>query len=312
MTLKNKFLSFSVFVIMIFFTHFFTLNLLKNTNYGNFGNWNEIIKGGRSDDYIFLGSSRTTQHINNDYIKNNFGLESYNLGIDGGMFDLHLEKLKIYLKYNSKPTNIVIGLDSEAFQIKKGIHNIHQFVHMCNQESLLNTIQSYDSKFSLVKYIPLYGLTYFDPLQTLSLIKHFFVPKDNNVYKNGFNPVYAGFNEEFEQFKIINPNGINFKVDNKLIKKLESIIKLSLKNEMKVFLVFSPSYSEVQNYINNRTEIINIYESLSQKYDIPFLDFSDSYISQNKKYFYNSQHLNYTGAEEFTRILMTQLTNKKR
>jgi hypothetical protein len=312
MTLKNKILSFSVFVIMIFLTHFFTLNLLKTTNYGNWGNWNEIIKGVRSDDYIFLGSSRTTQHINNNYIKNNFGLESYNLGIDGGMFDLHLEKLKIYLKYNSKPINIVIGLDSEAFQTKKGIHNIHQFVHMGNQESLLNTIQSYDSKFSLVKYIPLYGLTYFDPLQTLAFIKHSVIPNDNNVYKNGFNPVYANFNEEFEQFKIINPNGINFKVDNNLIKKLESIIKLSLKNEMKVFLVFSPSYSEVQNYINNRTEIINIYESLSQKYNIPFLDFSDSYISQDKKYFYNSQHLNYTGATEFTRILMTQLTNKKR
>ena len=309
MILKKSLISLTVIVIMISITHFGSMQMLCSTNYKNWGTWNEIIKGGRSDDYVFLGSSRTAQHINTRYINTNLGIDAYNLGADGGLYDLHFEKLKLYLKYNVKPVNVIIGLDAESLQRKNGLHNPNQFIHVHEEGSLFKLVRSYDYKFARVKYIPLYGLTYVSPLETLSFIKHYMKPDTSDIYESGFVPVYQAFTEDFKKFKIDNPTGVDFQIDSMIIDALESTISVCLKNEINVVLVFSPSYSEVHNYINNRAEVLHIYDSLSSKYDIPFMDFSDCYISHDREYFYNSQHLNYKGATEFTRVLMTELTN---
>ena len=54
-------------------------------------------------------------------------------------------------------------------------------------------------------------------------------------------------------------------------------------------------------------EIISLYQHFSEKYDIPFLDYSNDELSYSTKYFYNSQHLNRTGAELFTAKLADDL-----
>ena len=50
--------------------------------------------------------------------------------------------------------------------------------------------------------------------------------------------------------------------------------------------------------------------SLAQKYEFKFYDFSDSYLSKDKKYFYNSEHLNKGGSELFSKEVAKILTNK--
>ena len=47
-------------------------------------------------------------------------------------------------------------------------------------------------------------------------------------------------------------------------------------------------------------EIHQIYYNLSKQYDIPLLDYSDCYLSQDTAYFYNATHLNKLGAEIFS------------
>ena len=50
----------------------------------------------------------------------------------------------------------------------------------------------------------------------------------------------------------------------------------------------------------NRGEVLSLYTNYSHKYNIPFYDYSNDAISYQKKYFYNTNHLNKTGAELFT------------
>jgi hypothetical protein len=79
----------------------------------------------------------------------------------------------------------------------------------------------------------------------------------------------------------------------------EFLVECKAKN-IPVVLVFSPEYYDIQKFIKNRDEPMELYHSLSKEMSIPFFDFSDSHISRDTQYFYNSEHLNKKGAEQFT------------
>jgi hypothetical protein len=59
----------------------------------------------------------------------------------------------------------------------------------------------------------------------------------------------------------------------------------------------------------NRTEIFARFESLARQYGAQIVDFSESPISADQKYFYNSQHLNADGATAFSRALAQRLSS---
>jgi hypothetical protein len=71
--------------------------------------------------------------------------------------------------------------------------------------------------------------------------------------------------------------------------------------------VCAPEYIEGQIFTKNRGEVISLYTKYSHKYNIPFYDYSTDAISYQKKYFYNTNHLNKMGAELFTTKLIDTL-----
>jgi len=76
---------------------------------------------------------------------------------------------------------------------------------------------------------------------------------------------------------------------------------------IKVILVYTPEYIEGQKFVKNREEMFKLFINLSLKYNIPFWDYSNDAISFQKKYFYNSSHMNKKGAELFTNKLTNAL-----
>ncbi len=57
----------------------------------------------------------------------------------------------------------------------------------------------------------------------------------------------------------------------------------------------------------NREEVINRYQTTLQKHHLLLLDYSTDSISFNQKYFYNTTHMNYKGADAFTKELAKDL-----
>jgi hypothetical protein len=72
-------------------------------------------------------------------------------------------------------------------------------------------------------------------------------------------------------------------------------------------LVYTPKYIEGQKYIENRSEVMSIYNNFAQKYDLLLLDYSNDEISFDRSLFYNTSHLNKTGANLFTTKLAHDL-----
>ena len=71
--------------------------------------------------------------------------------------------------------------------------------------------------------------------------------------------------------------------------------------------MYAPEHITGQDFVKNRSEIIQIFEDAARTYTIPFLDYSNDSMNQHKKYFYNASHLNKKGAELFSRQLTQDL-----
>ena len=77
-------------------------------------------------------------------------------------------------------------------------------------------------------------------------------------------------------------------------------IEQSKNEDIQLVFVFAPVFTKAREAIINSDSIKHIYTSLSEQYNIPFLDYSECYLSGDTTYFYNAMHLNRQGAEIFS------------
>ena len=75
---------------------------------------------------------------------------------------------------------------------------------------------------------------------------------------------------------------------------------------MVVFTIL-PNYYRLAEISKNTKEITSFYNSLPNNDQVFFLDFGNCDISKNQENFYNFTHLNLTGANKFTQLLVDKL-----
>ncbi len=116
----------------------------------------------------------------------------------------------------------------------------------------------------------------------------------------GFQPRYSAWTEDFERLKAINPDGVRFEIEADGVKEMEELLRLCKEQGIKVLLVYSPEYQEMQTLTTNRAQVFAHFDALRDQFGVPVWDYSNSPISARKQNFYNSQHLNADGAAMFS------------
>jgi len=92
-------------------------------------------------------------------------------------------------------------------------------------------------------------------------------------------------------------------IDPDVEKEFVDYLRFCHGNGIQVFLVYSPEYIEVQRMTLNRQEIMVRFQQIANETGSVFLDYSNSQISLDRSQFYNSEHLNKTGSENFSRLV---------
>ena len=70
-------------------------------------------------------------------------------------------------------------------------------------------------------------------------------------------------------------------------------------NEIPVVFVYAPLYKQLKDNLEEN-DARSTYQELSQRYNIPLLDFSVMDISSDSNYFMNGHHVNQKGANVFS------------
>jgi hypothetical protein len=96
-------------------------------------------------------------------------------------------------------------------------------------------------------------------------------------------------------------------VDPVIVQLFLDYIKECREAGIRLILVYPPEYFEGQDFVGNRKEIVSLIKDIADRNGLPYLDYSDHPLTSKKEYFYNSQHLNMTGANIFTAVFCDDL-----
>lgn len=183
-----------------------------------------------------------------------------------------------------------------------------QYVPYLEEPPIYAALASIDPDAWKARFLPLYGYATGDLRFNWILgVMGFFGWNPRGDYFLGFNPRHSAWTEDFERFKAKNPNGVRFEIEPDGVKQMEEMLRLCKDQGIKVLLVYSPEYREMQTLTTNRAQIFERFGEMTYRFGAPVWDYSSSPISARRENFYNSQHLNAEGAMTFSKDLAEKL-----
>jgi hypothetical protein len=283
--------------------------VLRGITIGDFGVWNRIVAGEINSDVIISGSSRALTHYDSRILQEKLGHTAYNIGLNGSQTDMQVARVKTYLRHNRAPKLLIQNLDAFTFQVTHGeVYDPGQYLPYRTEPELYEALSRVNPDTWKWRYIPLYGYATQDlRLGWLFGMRDRFAGAQRETHFLGFKPRYTEWTEDFAQFRANNPNGFEVKVEDEGVRQVEDLLRFCASRGIKVALVYSPEYAEVQDMTRNRAEIFARFAAMAEQYGATFIDFSGSPISSDRSLFYNSQHLNADGAMRFTAELADKL-----
>jgi hypothetical protein len=308
-----QFIIFSAPIVLISYGAdiFISKELKKSHHYsdGESSSWNDIYTGKVNAEIVIYGSSRAWKHFNPEMIADSLHTTAYNLGIDGHNFWLQYLRHSLLLEHNIQPKLIIHSLDIFTLQKREDLFNPDQFLpYMLFNSEIKNATIGYkgyrlpDYQIPLVRY---YG----NKGAMTDAVKLYKNPSSDFFIRNkGYQGEDKPWNNDFDKAKEKMKN-YEAKLDSATISLFDSYLAECKTKNIKIIFVYTPEYIEGQKLIKNRAEVFAQFNRFSNKYNIPFYDFSNDSISFSKKYFYNAEHLNKTGAELLTNRIIEKLKN---
>lgn len=269
--------------------------------------WNDIYKGDINADIAIYGSSRAWVHINPSILEDSLNVKAYNFGMNGHNFWLQYLRSKEYIKYNKPPKVIIVSVDIFSLEKREDLYESNQFLpFMLWNDDIIKFTSSYKGFGFEDYYLPL--LRYYGKVRgSNSIIK---LNSDKTPYRHkGYKGIDRQWNDDFNKAKL-EMKQYSIKIDQNSVSLFNQFLLECKLNEIKVVLVYTPEYIDGQNFVENRKEIIDIYNDFSDKYNLLFLDYSNDDLCKHKELFYNASHLNKNGSDIFTRKLANDLKTK--
>ncbi len=298
-----------VFIVALAIDIFFSKQLMKlrGFTYGEGGVWHDVMSGKINADLLVYGSSRAWVHIDPKILEDSLHASSYNLGIDGHNFWMQYLRHQKYMEHNKKPQTILVCVDVLSLEKREDLYNPEQFLpYMLWDADIKRTTERYIGYNWYDYYFPL--IRYHGRHSVLDTIKaRLLHPGGKDIGRTkGFDGMYRKWNEDLDQAKK-KMGGYEAHPDSASIVLFHQFLSDCKTDSIRVILVYTPEYIEGQTFIKNRKEITAMLENIAAKHHLPLLNYTTDSLCWNKDLFYNSTHMNYKGADLFSRKLAYDL-----
>lgn len=279
---------------------------IRKNQIGEYKKLNTIFSEVNHFENIIIGSSRSESHFNPDIIKQQTGLTTYNMGMEGEFMPLILGILQSYLEKNKPPQRVFLNVDVHPYTGEIVVNRFPRFFAYLSKKPLYEALQKTDNRFWAFKYIPFYSMPYFNH-------------KYLNASLRGFAGIASEFDKSFVQGYVPIPDDMYTDVDTFdytpfqslpqaiIFSSLDSIIGVCAKQNIKLYFVVTPMYYKGYKAVANGESLLNKFKNIALQHNIPFLDYSRDSICVDKNNFADPYHLNKKGAEGFTRRFCADL-----
>lgn len=280
--------------------------LRKSDMVPEFKEWYDVDNGKINADMVILGSSRAKSAFSPSALKTAFGLNVYNLGMDGVAFPLQNFRFNRYLKYNTKPQYIIQVIEPEL--LAPNIPSpCQQFVPYLNQEFIEKYKKSLIFTWRDV-YIPLYKYSHWVGTVNFGLANIFNKTVKENDTDYGFMAKDLPFHPKAYSYLFVNkPHSLSPLCEPAAYKQFISFLTTCQRQHIKLILVAPPTCKSYQN-LYKPNSFYNLYNELADKYHFKFIDLETDPMTSDTTFFLDIIHLNKKGSELMNKKLIEKLT----
>lgn len=277
----------------------FITNGLRHFDTRRLSTWNDIYDGNVDGDVIALGSSRFWCGVSTYILDSMLNCNSYNLGFDGHPIDYQIIRYNTYRRFNGKPKVLLLNADflSTLGNSADGAYEREQFFPYITDDSLITVVAEQKQITLFDRYLPLYRYIGYRKWIDFGW-GYYFGKKD--LIEGGMHKGYLGETYEWSRGSLDADTIFSASTDIIAAKMMDQFIGQLIADTIKVILIKSPVYLPLRDKFYNIEFSDSVYDSFSQKYDIPILDFYFDDLCSDSTNFHNPSHLNKKGGEIFT------------
>ncbi len=272
--------------------------------YHTTAHFTELLENSTNYDLLLLGSSRTHLHDNPRIIDSVTGMNSYNAGIEGGsMMELDIV-LNGYLETHPAPKLVVLEVAMLSMDVDKQIvsNPTFYFNHLQNN-AVYNRLNQSWKYTGFLKYLPFLRLAQFDDLNRSYGIKGLIGEKEPL-----FGDTYKGYAENTSQVisdtVTSNATGCAWvKYSEKGNQFLSQVLSSCQKKKIPIIVMYAPEYKRMNYECPDGHRVIAGIDSICRSFNIPFWNYLNNPICNNRLLFANISHFNKRGADVFSAML---------
>lgn len=309
----NILTSFIIILLVLFALDKLATYGLSKSRANSFRDLNDLYENKTNADMVLLGSSRTYVMMNPIVFDSILNINTHNFGQDGATIYLQKTIFNEVLECNDSSLKYVVqNIDLTTLLPNKKNYSKQRYFPHLDKKSLYNNLYEFDYSFWKYKYIPFYKFNGNLSIFIRGLFLGLNIPlKENYTKVKGYRPGDKIWNSDFDNFKANLKTDVISYDENLLeegLKVLEEFIEETSRIGVKYIIVFAPMYAEMYNMQLQNKMLISRLQGYADKFEhVSFYDYSNLPMNTKKSYFYNSYHLNSTGADIFSEILANDL-----
>ncbi len=306
-----KFFKFSGLLTVVFFLlgfaiEFFIQKQTENKQFLLQSDWH--IKHKEKIDVLFIGNSRTSQHVDIPVLEKDLGIKAYSLSQDGRDSRVLYYKLLCYLKLNKKPETIFLQFDPYfCAELNErtfcGKENYLSYFFL-DRLGINHIFEDEDGYSAIEAYVPLLRYFHCPPKGLFMLMLHLTGKSYNShQFENGINIHNMNWQSTSDWD---NPPKTTLQPRFKYIDSVSAICKAQ---NIKLVLVYPPQ--SFTSYKKVEPDILNKLDSFAKVLEVEYWNFNGEQYNE-KDIFYNHMHLNTPGTKMYTEQLMNRMIAMKK
>ena len=267
-----------------------------------YASWNDLYRRNINADLLIMGSSRAYVHFNPAILDTILHTNSYNLGMNGRAADSQILRYKVFRhRGNPKPKLIVYEVSHGTMQVSNGFERT-QFVPYLHDPYLWRLCHKMEG-FPLADMV-LPGWRFFGRQKLMTTIL------SSAAQRGDESPLYKGFrgyDKKWDGRAFRRQTSVSYADDPDIIRQFRDFLDECRRDSIPVVLVTSPFYIGGTRKMADPKGMHDMFERIATDYGLPFLDYTYDELCYDTAYFYNTMHLNRTGANLFSQKVARDL-----
>lgn len=269
----------------------------------------EILQNGTYYDCLFIGSSRTHDHIDPQIIDSILHINSYNAGLDAGNMLEFKTILAAYLQHHKPPKYLVLGVEPLCFSTQPRFNNVIQYYPFLSNNAIRSALQTENRLTMLYYYLPFCQMLQYNDRTRTEIVKGWAGKTEINANEWQYKG-YRSNGYDTLQASILPPlctETISLKPS---LSILENIIDTCKTRHIKLIFAYYPVYNAYfRQRIANHNQLLQSIDSLAQQQQINYFVHDTLAVFQNASLFFDHAHLNTNGARQYSIYLANKLKN---